>query len=194
MSSELRPTTEQLTAAQADALLVRVYRGTGDDDMDWLEGYVVAIGRRWLLLARVSNDIWLTGWSAVRLRDVSVVEPRANARFTTEALRRREQWPLPPVPLDLDLDSRRGLLSSLVGSEVDGEQVVALHPERRDPDVCFVGVVRGVSRHWVDLLEVTIAAQWETGTTKRAVEAITRVDIAGGYESALRLVAGPAPR
>lgn len=190
MSSDLRPTTGQLTAAQADSLLVRVYRGTGEDDMDWLEGYVAAIGRRWLLMARVTSDIWLSGWSAVRLRDVSVVEPRANARFTTEALRRREQWPLPPVPLDVDLNSRRGLLTSLAGSE----EVVALHPERRDPDVCFIGVVRGVGRHWVDLLEVTIAAQWESGTTKRAVEAITRVDIAGGYESALRLVAGPAPR
>jgi len=188
VTSKPRSTVKSLTAARADSLLVRVHRD--DEDMDWLEGYVVGLGRRWLLLARVSNDIWLTGWSAVRLRDVSVVEPRANARFTIEALRRRNQWPLLPVPVDMDLDSRRGLLRSLV----DSEQVVALHPEPRDPDVCFVGVVRGVSQQWVDLLEVTIAAQWENETTKREVEAITRVDIASGYESALRLVAGPAPR
>ncbi|NIZ90275.1 hypothetical protein [Kineococcus rubinsiae] len=178
---------KQLASARAASLLVRVHRG---EDMDSLDGYVAGVGRRWLLLARVSDDIWLTGWSAVRLRDVSVVEPRANARFTTEALRRRKQWPLPTLEVDLDLDSRRGLLTSLAGSE----QVAALHPERRDPDVCFVGVVRGVNRHWVDLLEVTIRAQWDAETTKRAVEAITRVDIAGGYERALRLVAGPAPR
>ena len=53
--------------------------------------------------------------------------------------------------------------------------------------------MRGVSQHWVDLLGVSIAARWETETTSRAVEVIARVDIAGGYESALRLVAGPAP-
>ncbi|MGI4894846.1 MAG: hypothetical protein ACRYF3_07020 [Janthinobacterium lividum] len=87
MSTDPRPTTELLTAAQTESLPVRVQRGK-NDEMEWLESYVVALGRRWLLLARVSHDIWLTGWSAVRLRDVSVVEPRADARFTTEALRR----------------------------------------------------------------------------------------------------------
>ncbi|MEZ0493504.1 hypothetical protein AB2L28_14795 [Kineococcus sp. TBRC 1896] len=190
MSPAPRRTTELLAAARADSVLVRVHRAVGEEEVEWLEGYVVALGRRWLVLACVSTDVWPTGWSAVRLRDVSVVEPRANARFTTEALRRRDQWPLPPVPVHLDLDSRRGLLTSLVGSE----EIVALHPERRDPDVCFVGVVREVGEHWVELLEVTTAAQWETATTRRAVEAVTRIDLAGGYESALRLVAGPAPR
>lgn len=174
-----------LAAAKEEKVLVRLRRAGALDDVS---GYVLAVGRRWVLLARVADTICSDGWTAVRLRSVRRVRADAHRDFVDAALRLRGQWP-PRLPDQvLDLDSSRALLGSL-----RGEELVAVHPERRDPDICFVGVVRDVRDVRDHLVEVTPGARWEARRRRRRLRAITRVDVGGSYEAALRLVAGAAP-
>ena len=101
----------------------------------------------------------------------------------------RGQWPpLMPEPM-LALDSCGALLGSLSGSE----QLVAVHPERLDPEICFIGVIREVRDRRVHLVEVTPAARWEVSCRRRRLRDVRRVDVGGSDQAALRLVAGAAP-
>lgn len=175
---------ERLRRAQDELALVRIDRGS---DLDLIEGYVVAVGAEWLLLAVLDGAIVLDGHTALRLQDVRAVRQRSSGDMAQQALTLREQWP-PTLPaVQLDLDSARGLLTSLLA-----QPVITVHPELDDPDVCFVGAPAELGDRSLRLLEVTPRGVWNSRPTKHRVEDITRVDIGGRYEQALLSVAGPA--
>jgi len=164
---------------------VRIVR---HDDVDLVDGYVVAIGARWLLLAVLDGAIVLDGHTALRLEDVRRVTRLSNGDMAQQALALREQWPSAPPVARLELDDARGLLTSL-----ERQPVVTVHPENDDPDTCFVGAPAGLSGRALRLLEVTPRGVWSSRPTKHRVDGITRVDIGGRYEQALLSVAGLAP-
>ena len=177
---------ERLRSAQEELALVRLDRG---DDLDLLDGYVVAVGTEWVLLAVLDDAIVLDGHTALRLADVRRVGRRSNGDMVQQALTLREQWPPAPPAEALDLDSARGLLTSLME-----QPAITVHPELDDPTVCFVGAPAGLGDRSLRLVEVSPRGVWDSGSTKYRVDDITRVDIGGRYEQALLSVAGPVPR
>lgn len=158
-----RELVRRLRWAQADGDLVRVRRR---GHLVTHEGYVLAVGERWLLLANLDPAIVLDG-------------------FVRSALTLRGQWPPAPPPTPVALDDTRALLGS-----VDGRwPLVTIHPELDDPEVCFIGEVQRVGRKTVSLREITPDATWREPREAYRLGRITRVDVGGSHERALIEVA-----
>jgi hypothetical protein len=174
-----------LETAVRDQMLVRVSRTIRRGKLD---GFVVGIGQAWVLLAVLDPNIYLNGYAALRLGDVSKVKQRGGPdTFVSRALAARGEWP--PVAVDVDLDS----VADLVRTASDVAPLITLHVEEDDPDVCFIGrPVRFTSRS-VHLLEITPQAEWHDHPTKWAFSDVTRVDFGGRYEEALALIGGAPP-
>jgi hypothetical protein len=174
-----------LTEAADQERVVRVRRGIRRADK--LEGYVVGIGRRWFLLHLLSPDIFLNGYSALRIADVNQVKDLGGTEsFPARALALAGEKPrrLPEV----ELSSARTLLATAGAIS----PVVSIHTERIEPDVCYVGRPLSATKR-LRLLEVTPQATWESAPSRWAYNDITRVDFGGRYEQALHEVAGPPP-
>jgi hypothetical protein len=72
--------------------------------------------------------------------------------------------------------------------------MLSVHCELDRPDVCWVGAVRRLEGKTLWLLEVTTQATWARTESSFDLDDVTRLDIGGGYEEALHLVAGAPPR
>ncbi|WP_258725961.1 hypothetical protein [Cellulomonas sp. NS3] len=179
--------TAKLERAQQDQLRVRVRRWIPDADP--VEGFVVGIGRRWVALAQLSDRILLDGWALVRLKDIQAVKiyPDPNT-FATRALRLRSQWPPVAPPVDLDHTVAAITAATKVAP------LLTVHEEFARPDVCWIGMVRSVDDTTLALHEVDGEANWLRKVTMIDLDSITRLDMGGGYEEALHLVAGEPPK
>lgn len=63
-------------------------------DGDPVEGYVVDVGERWVLIAVLDASIFIDGFAAVPIADIARVEPRNGSReFVERALRLHDEWP-----------------------------------------------------------------------------------------------------
>jgi hypothetical protein len=175
-----------LETAVREQTLVRVSRTIRRNDK--LDGFVVGIGQAWVLLAVLDANIYLNGYAALRLGDVSKVKRRGGPdTFVGRALAARGEWP--PVAADVDLDS----VADLVRTASDVAPLVTLHVEEDDPDVCFIGRPLRFTSRSVHLLEITPQADWHDHPTKWAFADVTRVDFGGRYEEALALIGGAPP-
>src|SRR4051812_37944240 len=90
-----------LEAAQTSQSLVRLSRRIPKAGK--LDGYVVASSSRWLLLALHDPNMFLNGWTAVRLDDLTRMEDGGGPEsFPAKALRLTGDWPPRPPAQDID--------------------------------------------------------------------------------------------
>jgi hypothetical protein len=171
----------QLKSAMHSGTLVRFNRPFEESPA---EGYIVAVGPDFFLLALVSDHIRFNGFQAMRIVDVRRLRPHPFTAFVESALKkRRERRPKKPK---VSVSSLRALLLSAQKSF----PLVTIHRERIDPDVCQIGRVMRVTTATLSLLEITPGAVWEEAPTQHALKQITRVDFGGDFEDALHLVGG----
>ncbi|MEV6033242.1 hypothetical protein AB0L65_18965 [Nonomuraea sp. NPDC052116] len=179
---------EALTRARDSGKPVRVSRDI--DGADRLDAYVVGIGRKWVLLHTISDAYRLDGYSAVRLRDIAHATRSGwkGAMVAHRALVLRGERPR--LPAGADLDYTKGLIQTLTTAF----PLMAVHVERVDPHVCYIGRARGIDRgKRLRLQEIGPAADWvRTRSTTRTAD-ITRFDVGGGYIDALHAVGGRPP-
>lgn len=182
-----RASREVLKDLQAldQQVLVKVARTIRRSDR--LAGFVVGIGKVWVLLALLDPNMYLNGFAAIRLRDISKVKSPRTGSFVRRALELRGDWP--PVGANVDLDGT----AELVRTAAELAPLVTLHFERDDPTVCFIGKPVRFTRGSVRLMEVDPQAEWEPSPSKWSLADVTRGEFAGRYEEALALVAGPPP-
>jgi hypothetical protein len=182
--SDVRGRLEKALRKQSQ---IRVARSIPRSDQ--IDGFVVGIGRTWVLLANLDHRIHLDGYVALRIGDVSKVDRRGGPdTFVGRALAARGEWP--PVSVDVDLDDTAGLIRTAAGVA----PLVTLHIEEEDPTVCFIGRPERISRRSVHLWEINPQAEWWDQPTKWSFAAVTRLDFGGGYEEALALIGGPPIR
>ena len=150
-----------------------------------VNGYVLAIGPRFFLVAVVGDDIWFNEFQCFRLSDVRGLEvPHKYAGFAEAALKKRgERMPRKPR---VSLTS----LERLLRSASRAFPLVTVFRERITPDVCHIGRVAAVSNRRLSLLEIRPDARWERKPREYRLSEITRVDFGGDYEEALHLVGG----
>lgn len=161
--------------------LVRISRTIRHSDR--IDGFVVAIGQTWVLLASLDDRMHLDGHVALRVGDVSKVRRRGEREdFVRRALLAREEWP--PLVVDVDLDEDR----ELIRTAAERAPLITLHSEREDPDVCFIGRPVRFGKRSVHMETIDPNGRWEEGTAKWALADLTRIEFGGGYEEALALV------
>ena len=185
MSRRARISTT-LTQSLDDLELVRLARRR---DLTAVDGFVVTVGPRWVLLAGLDPAIRLAGHVAVRRVDICEVRRPSTGDFVRRALELRGQWPPAAPDFPVDLENAHTLLRSLHGPA----PLVTVCAEHDDPDRCLVGAIDGLSPRTLRLREVSPRAVWTVASTRQRIDRITRVGIGGGYEQALLDVAGPTP-
>jgi hypothetical protein len=176
----------RLSRAQQNQLLVTVRRWIPDADR--LEGFVVGTGQKWVALQRLSDRIAFDGWQLIRVKDIQAVsiDPDPDC-FEVRALKARSLWP--PSAADLALDD----VVSAVDAASAATGMVSVFDEFDRPDVCWIGGVASVDDSKLRLLEVNTRGGWARKPRTFDPADVTRIDFGGGYEEALRLVAGSPP-
>ena len=178
------PTT-QLRSAETNGGLVRVKRSIRRADE--LDGYPVGVGKKWFLLHVMNPEMFLNGYTALRIRDVKRVRRLADDGFPAQALSLAGETR--EVPEGVDLASTKALLLTAAASF----RLVTIHIEEVDPSVCFVGSPASASEKKLRLLEISPGAEWDRKPTVWALRSISRVDFGGRYKTALQAVGGEAP-
>ena len=72
-------------------------------------------------------------------------------------------------------------------------ELVSIHREEVEPDLCSIGHFRTVDDETASLIEIDPDADWYEEISELSLSEITRVDVGGAYEEALLLVGGPCP-
>jgi hypothetical protein len=191
----------RLQRARERQLLVRVRRWIPGSDR--LEGFVVGVGARWVLLQRLSDQITFDGWQLVRCKDVQAVSVEPDdGSFQVRALRARGLWPPGAPALDPARDvggdggggeDVLGDTAGVVASLAKAAPLLAVFDEFAAADAFAVGAVVSVDSDRLRLMEVNPRGVWVPKPRAFDLGDVTRLEVGGGYLEALRLVAGPPP-
>ena len=150
-----------------------------------VEGYVLAVGPQFFLLALVDENIRFNGFQCLRLQDVRNLQvPAKDATFVEAALKLRGEK-RPRIPA-VSVDS----VPELFRTASRAFPVVTIHREMVAPDICHIGRVVAISDAEVSLLEINPDASWDHEALSYRTKEITRIDFGGDYEEALMLVGG----
>lgn len=183
-----REVRQRLDRARSAGNLVRVRRWVPDSEL--VEGFVVARSKSWVTLAKLSDSINLDGWVSLRAADIqSVTVIPTEDCFEIKVLQAREQWP--PVPPTSFVDTTVEELLTSLGAATP---LVTVYREFERPDTCWIGSVTRTDDATLALLEVNVAGGWARRPRMFDLADLTRIESGGGYEDALALVAGAAPR
>ena len=156
-----------------EGCLVRVTRRLGA--VPPVDGVVVARGVRWVLLARLSTDLDLDGYTAVRWKQIKKVQPFDPESVPARATALAE---VVPVPTELvDTTTTGSLLRSVSRSFAP----VRIRCEGKVDTACEVGVVVGVVDKSVQLARLGPGAVPSASPVVIAFESITRIDFDGRY-------------
>lgn len=177
--------TPLLTAALRRRHLVEFTRPC---EQGSVEGYVLKMGPRFILMALVEERARFNGFTCFHRSDVRELRaPHPYGAFVEAALRKRGRR-MPRTPR-IDLAS----IGRLLASASRAFPLVTIHREAIDPSVCQIGRVVRIRSGRVALLEISADATWDAEPTEYRLKEITRVDFGGDYEDALHLVGGAPP-
>lgn len=171
---------EKLERALAEQRLVGIDRNLEFSDRE--DGFVVALGAKWLLLNRVVDGGHLDGYLALRIKDVRAV--RKDRSFAPAVARSLPSWP-PAAQSSVLLDSTTELLGS-VGSEHQLFGIEKQH-ERR---AMWIGQLTGVENKRAWLHELDTKARWRKKPVAYKLSSITSVMFGDRYLASLALAAG----
>ncbi len=178
----------RLRSALQRGELVRVWRG-GLEDGSFC-GYLAGIGREWLLMWVVGDQIGFDGLYAMRLADITDVEaPDSHAGFITRALAARNIRPR--LPRNFPLDD----ITQVVRASAEYAAVMCVHVDTEDEqEVCYIGRPLGIEDDGFTLQEITPDAEWLREPSFFGWEEISTVSFDEPYARILREVAGQPPR
>lgn len=152
---------------------------------DRLDGFVLSVGEKWVLMARTAEGGHFDGSVIFRVKDVRRV--RKDRSFEGVFARTQPEWP-PSVDLTVGLASARDVVNSLealgviVGIEKDDER-----------SAIWIGRIDEVGPKAVWLHEVRPDASWHDAPRGYRLKAITTISVASRYLTALATIAGTKP-
>ena len=159
----------------ANDSLVRITRSVSAESLD---GYIVARGRKWLLVRVVDGSSCLDGYTVIRNDQLTRVKKRGTtAQFVRRLLEMHDQWPPTGPDFSVDLDGTGGLVAALSNQEM----AVGVYIEEEDPDVMFVGVPFSYRRKKLGLNEIDSTGEWRTGASQWEYRRLTRIDFFSRY-------------
>ena len=143
-------------------------------------GFCVGAGPHWFVLGILNDEYRPNGFQCMRFQDVSSIEyPPKRAKFIKRAI---AYWndATSDFP-NINLQSTRSILETVE----QYFELVTLHPEISDPDVCFVGVPESVNDIDVSLKTISPNAVWDDEPMELLLDDITRIDFGARYEEVL---------
>ena len=147
-----------------------------------IRGYVVGVSDRFVLLQRVSDDMFLNGYEVLIVSNITkyrVLDD--NDHFADRALKVRSQTPNHQP--DINLKDFHTLFESIARTF----PLITIHREIVDPSVCNIGKPHNMTEKTIVLDEIDASAAWY-GQFRYHFKSITRISFGGCYESALWLV------
>lgn len=147
-----------------------------------VDGFVAALGSKWVLVAQTMDGGYFDGYVAFRLRDVtSVTRDRTfEGRFAAT----QPEWP-PSPPGVIDLSSTKRMLRTLAATG----PLIGIEKENERSAV-WIGEVVDVRRGWVALHEVRPDGRWRKKALWYRVRAVTSASVGTHYLRGLAQIAG----
>jgi hypothetical protein len=152
-------------------------------DSHGLRGFVLVVSDTLTLLNVLTDEFRLGGFTVIRNVDVtgfSILD--RDTHFAHRAVRLMKRKPRARPGVDIT-DWKTALVSAQ-----HRFPLLALHPEARDPGVCYIGRIARLTEKTVTLHEIDTTAAWD-GLGRHRLEDLTRLEFGGGYEDALWRVA-----
>jgi len=178
-----------LSACVSDQALVRLVRSGREAPGAHASGVPVAVGRAWVVIARLSDDVRIDGFEAQRIADLSQIERKFRGRaFFIRALRVKQAHL--PSAVGLATHSTRALLES-------ARRLFPLVGVYREPGTAGVDIGRIVdlSPAGFRMRVLNPNAEFDDRVDRFKYADITRVIFGGEYENTLaRVAAIPFPR
>ncbi|MEY9851552.1 hypothetical protein ABH923_001230 [Leifsonia sp. EB41] len=153
-----------------------------------IDGFVLVVGRDWVLLSKTTEGGYFDGHAAIRISDIKRARP--DRSFQSDFARTQPDWP-PSLPLrreDLDLDSTKSMLRSLL---VAGH-MIGIERDLR-VEAIWIGVPDGLTKKFLYLWEVTPQATWHEAPLGYKLKTIRTVIFDDRYQTALAAMAGNSP-
>jgi hypothetical protein len=173
----------RLTSVIAEQHIIRVDRVPKFAES--LDGFVVAVGNEWALMAQSSDGGFFNGCVAFRLCDVKRIN--RDKTFATAFAQTQPEWP-PAHPYEVGLDSTSHVLEglgrdgALIGIQKDNER-----------SGLWIGRLDELRKRVVYLHEVRPDATWHPAPLGYKLKAITTVEVDTHYLQGLAAIAGTGP-
>jgi hypothetical protein len=174
----------QLQTALGETSIYRVSRRSLSKVQ--IDGFVVGLSDRWLLIARTLDGGYSDGLIALRVRDVSKVtkDTSFETRFAlTQSWRSTEEIE------SIDLTN----VETVIGTMGNLSRIIAIEEEKVAPGSIAIGRYEGKHRKEFGLLFLGTDATWDVESTAYRFKGVTTVTIDGLYLMALAAVAGDPP-
>ena len=151
-----------------------------------VDGFVLHVGRRWAVLAKVADGGWFDGFFAFQLSDLRSV--KKDRSVSSAFARSRPEWP-PVSPFEPNsFDDVADVLKAFAAHG----QLIGIEKER-ERSAMWIGVMEDLWPKWVWLQQVDPQAIWAEKPLGYKLKSITTVLTGDRYMQALHQVAGPAP-
>ena len=147
-------------------------------------GFVVDFSPDLILFHVVdSATLKLNGYTVIRDEDVSDYRAFNKPGFWQAKV--VKNLGLKPISPDgISLSSLPDLLKSID----DRYPLITIHPEKKKPDVCYIGPLLSLSKLTFTIDDLNSSARW-TGPRRIRYADVTRVEFDGGYEQGLAAIA-----
>ncbi|HEU0277654.1 MAG TPA: hypothetical protein VFQ95_07535 [Rhodanobacteraceae bacterium] len=178
----------QLRGALQRGELVRVWRAELEEGS--FCGYLAGLGKEWLLMWVIGDQIAFDGLYAMRLADITEVEaPDSHHVFMEKALALRGIQPR--LPRNFPLDD----IVQIVRATADYAAVMCVHVDTEDEhEVCYIGRPLGVEDDGFTLQEITPDAEWLREPSFFGWDEVSTISFDEPYAQVLLDVAGQPPR
>ncbi|MGY4643520.1 hypothetical protein [Cellulomonas sp. URHB0016] len=170
----------ELEAALQKRTLVRIHRRPKHSYR--IDGFVVALGSKWVLVSQTMDGGYFNGYVACRVRDVSSVD--RDRSFENRFSATRPEWP-PSPPGVVDLTSTKRMLRTLAATG----PLIGIEKENERSAV-WIGQIVELRRGWVALHEVRPDARWRKKALWYRLRAVTSASVGTHYLRGLAAIAG----
>jgi hypothetical protein len=177
--------SEQLREAMKLKPFVRFTRPFDDG---YTRGYVLDVGKDFFTMLITDETCRFNGFQCLRIKDVRKFRQDPYAHFYVAALEARKQYITRKPRIKL------GSVAEILLSVQKESSLVTIYRETVKPDTCWIGKITKMTEREVSMLEIGPDAEWRDKPTTFKLKEITEIDFGGGYEEALSLVGGAAPK
>jgi len=152
-------------------------------DVGTLRGFLVASSDSLLLFHRLDSEVFqLNGYTVIRDEDISRYRVLTAGSWEARALSHYRIKP--KCPTGISIVSFPELLKSVAAHY----PLMVFHPEKRKPDVCYIGPLVSMTERTFTIEDLNSDGKW-SGPRRMRFGDISRIDFGGGYESALAVTA-----